>query len=126
MKNIRVEVLTNHAPMAVSIELRSGRRPSSYIVRAVAEFMREHGIEELEVYYGKEAVKGALKGTTPREDDPAPAKIEPRVREQVEPEPLDTGVGVQPSEAKPSPKSKKKRRSKAKKGTSLLTNGGGV
>lgn len=120
MKELYIEKLPNHAPLAVSIVLRDGRRPSSFTKRAVAEFMREHGIEELEAYYGKEAVEGALQSPQASERDAVEPEDSAGVPEQVETEPLDAGVGVQSSEAGLPPKPKKKRGRKAKKGKSLI------
>jgi len=120
MNELYIEKLPNHAPLAVSIVLRSGRRPSAFTKRAIAEFMREHGIEELEAYYGQEAVKGALAGTEAGQRDPDVTESETRIPEQVEAEPVATGVGVQPSEAELPPKPKKKRGRKAKKGKPLI------
>ena len=100
--DIAIEKLPNHALMAVSVVRKAGRRPSPYIIRIIADFMREHGLEELEVYYGQEAVESALKGETPSEsteEEPAEGEDGPGPHEQVEPEPVDTGVAVQPSEA---------------------------
>jgi hypothetical protein len=119
--DIDIEHLPNHAPMAISVVRKEGRRPSPYIVRAVADFMREHGLEELEVYYGQEAVEGALKSETPGEGDPVELATEEGVPRQVEPEPVDEGVGVQPSEAELPAKPKGKRgKGKKGKGKSLI------
>lgn len=120
-KELYIEKLANHAPLALSIVLRSGRRPSAYTKHAVAEFMREHGIEELEAYYGQEAVEGAIKGTKAGQRDPAVEETEAGVSGQVGTQPVDgTDVGVQPSEAEVPPKPKGKRRGRKKKGKSLL------
>lgn len=119
--DIAIEHLPNHAPMAISVVRKEGRRPSPYIIRIVADFMREHGIEELEVYYGQEAVEGALQSETPSERDPVEPEAEAGVQKQVEPEPVDEGLGVQPSEAEVPAKPKSKRRGRKKaKGKSLI------
>lgn len=121
MKRIYVEKLEGHAPMALSIELRTGRRPSPFTIRAVASFMREYDIEELEVYYGQEAVKSAFPSASPGKDNPSQEKVESGIREQVETKPVDgPGLGVQPSEAEVPSKPKKKVRRAKEGGKSLI------
>jgi len=123
--DITIEHLPNHAPMAVSVVRKEGRRPSPYIIRAIADFMREHGLEELEVYYGQGAVKGALKSETPSKGTSTDVETEPRLQEQVEPESVGEGLGVQPGEAELSTESKGKvRKGKKSAGKSLIDTGG--
>ena len=121
--DIAIEKLPNHAPMAVSVVRKAGRRPSPYIIRIIADFIREHGLEELEVYYGKEAVESALKGSSPSEsteEEPAEGEDGQGLQEQVEPEPVDAGVGVQSGEAELPTEPEGEASSGKKEGKSLL------
>jgi hypothetical protein len=127
--DIAIEKLTGHAPMAVSIVRKAGRRPSTYIIRAVADFMREHGLEELEAYYGQEAVASALKSETPSEsveEEPVEGEDGPGLQEQVESEPVaGAELGVQPGEAEAPNEPEGKVRKGTKAGKSLIDREGG-
>ncbi len=122
--DIAIEHLPGHAPMAVSVVRKTGRRPSPYIIRAVADFMREHGLEELEVYYGQKAVEGTFKGETPSEREPVEDEDGQGIPEQVESEPVDAGVGVQSGEAELPTEPEGDAPESKKEGKSLLDGGG--
>lgn len=123
MNEMKIEKLERHKMMAVRVVKKRGRA-NNWLLRRIAELMRDNDIEELEVYYGEEAVKCSFKGA---HDDPAPAEAEAGIQERVEAEPVDgVDVGVQPSEGELPPKPKKRRRKKKAKGKSLLDDGKGV
>lgn len=120
---IEIENLERHPVMAVRVVKKHGRA-NVWLKRKIAEFMRDNDIEELEVYYGKEAVKCSFKGA---DDDPAPEEAEAGIQGRVEAEPVDgVDVGVQPSEGELPPEPEGSGSSGEKKGKSLLDDGEGA